>query len=93
MLTEVSTNNVHFLFYTRAKLLLTIRMMQLNHYVLPNCKLRKFKQVKWDLESVYSTGATALVNASFPNSFDNILDVRVTSCAFNQSNIHICRLE
>ena len=42
---------------------------------------------------VLSTGATALVNASFPISFDNILDVRVTSCAFNQSNIHICRLE
>ena len=42
---------------------------------------------------VVSTGATALVNASFPISFDNILDVRVTSCAFNQSNIHICRLE
>lgn len=40
-----------------------------------------------------STEATALVNASFPISFDNILDVRVTSCAFNQSNIHICRLE
>ena len=41
----------------------------------------------------HSTGATALVNASFLISFDNILDVRVTSCAFNQSNIHICRLE
>ena len=39
-------------------------------------------------EDIISTGAKALVNASFPNSFDNILDVRVTSCAFNQSNIH-----